>query len=388
MRLDILKKRMRVVTIRLKIFFRRKKFFEISMIKMKLFLFVIKEKVLFLVKSILFLLVIVTASYRVRMIWSKISTPISIILPNATCCLFRDTNRTEIRSLTNKHEWRSVSFIRQSRSLHDSRFMLSSLKEGQANILGTTKRRVPLAEKQKGSFKSIAALATLRRDHWNTLFNLDLDREVININRPAPENPLFKELKPDDLELVELIRQGYAPIEIERIASEEQSQSSSSDDEGLARLFEEQSQSSSPDDEGLPRFISDNEELDRLIEEQSQSSSPDDEGLARLPRLFEEQSQSPSSDDKILDPLIEEQSQSSSPDDEGLAGLARLFEEQSQSPSSDNEELDPLIEEQSQSSSSDDEELLQWIQQGRTAPSQIAMIRRTSFNVKLSISET
>ena len=358
MRLDILKKRMRVVTIRLKIFFRRKKFFEISMIKMKLFLFVIKEKVLFLVKSILFLLVIVTASYRVRMIWSKISTPISIILPNATCCLFRDTNRTEIRSLTNKHEWRSVSFIRQSRSLHDSRFMLSSLKEGQANILGTTKRRVPLAEKQKGSFKSIAALATLRRDHWNTLFNLDLDREVININRPAPENPLFKELKPDDLELVELIRQGYAPIEIERIASEEQSQSSSSDDEGLARLFEEQSQSSSPDDEGLPRLPS------------------------------EEQSQSPSSDDKILDPLIEEQSQSSSPDDEGLAGLARLFEEQSQSPSSDNEELDPLIEEQSQSSSSDDEELLQWIQQGRTAPSQIAMIRRTSFNVKLSISET
>ena len=48
--------------------------------------------------------------------------------------------------MTNKHEWKSVSFIRHSCSLHYGRFMLSSLKEGQANILGTTIRRVLLAE--------------------------------------------------------------------------------------------------------------------------------------------------------------------------------------------------------------------------------------------------
>ena len=48
--------------------------------------------------------------------------------------------------MTNKHEWKSVSFIRQSSSLHYGRFMLSSLKEGQANIIGTTIRRVLLAE--------------------------------------------------------------------------------------------------------------------------------------------------------------------------------------------------------------------------------------------------
>jgi len=48
--------------------------------------------------------------------------------------------------MTKKHEWKSVSFIRHSCSLHYGRFMLSSLKEGQANILGTTIRRVLLAE--------------------------------------------------------------------------------------------------------------------------------------------------------------------------------------------------------------------------------------------------
>jgi acetyl-CoA carboxylase beta subunit len=36
--------------------------------------------------------------------------------------------------MTKKHEWKSVSFIRHSCSLHYGRFMLSSLKEGQANI--------------------------------------------------------------------------------------------------------------------------------------------------------------------------------------------------------------------------------------------------------------
>ena len=207
-----LERKIRIVKRRLQILFKR---------RMKLF--VIKEKVLFLVKSIRILLSLVIAarSYRVIVVWSRISTTrISTIIPDPTCYFYRDTNRTEIEPITNKHEWRSVSFIRQSRSLHDGRFMLSSLKEGQANILGTTKRRVPLAEKQKGSFHTLAALATLKRNRWNPLFDLDLDREKVNINRPILENPLYKELKPDDLEdeeLVQLIRQRYTPIQIERI---------------------------------------------------------------------------------------------------------------------------------------------------------------------------
>ena len=206
-------------TKRIRIFFKRRKV-----------LFIVKKKLLFLVKRILILLflVIVTRS-RVIVTWSRVST----IIPGPTFYFFRNTNRSEIEPMTNKHEWKSVSFIRQSRSLHYGRFMLSSLKEGQANILGTIIRRVPLAEKQKKSFhryntisESVnerfkkEALATQRSIPWNPLFYLDFDREEVNQNILNFYNPLSQELKPDDLEdeeLVQLIRQRYTPIQIERI---------------------------------------------------------------------------------------------------------------------------------------------------------------------------
>nr|YP_010276351.1 RNA polymerase alpha subunit [Carex laevissima]UHY39472.1 RNA polymerase alpha subunit [Carex laevissima] len=89
--------------------------------------------------------------------------------------------------MTNKHEWKSVSFIRQSRSLHYGRFMLSSLKEGQANILGTTIRRVLLAEikgtrithatfqlkeKQEKSFHQYSTIPGIRESVHEILENL------------------------------------------------------------------------------------------------------------------------------------------------------------------------------------------------------------------------
>ena len=195
-------------------------------------------------------MVIVTRS-RVIVTWSRVST----IIPGPTFYFFRNTNRSEIEPMTNKHEWKSVSFIRQSRSLHYGRFMLSSLTKGKANILNTIIRRVPLAEKQKKSFHQYntipesvnerfkkEALATLRSIPWNPLFYLDLDREEVNDNILNFDNPLSQELKPDDLEdeeLVQLIRQRYTPIQIERIWNniEEQFQSSSSDDEELVQLI-------------------------------------------------------------------------------------------------------------------------------------------------------
>jgi len=89
--------------------------------------------------------------------------------------------------MTNKHEWKSVSFIRQSSSLHYGRFMLSSLKEGQANIIGTTIRRVLLAEikgtrithatfklkeKQEKSFHQYSTIPGIRESVDEILENL------------------------------------------------------------------------------------------------------------------------------------------------------------------------------------------------------------------------
>jgi DNA-directed RNA polymerase alpha subunit len=76
--------------------------------------------------------------------------------------------------MTNKHEWKSVSFIRQSRSLHYGRFMLSSLKEGQANILGTTIRRVLLAEIKGTRIRLVSGINYYTLNGWsynNETFN-------------------------------------------------------------------------------------------------------------------------------------------------------------------------------------------------------------------------
>lgn len=56
---------------------------------------------------------------------------------------FLNTNKGEIKSTTDKNEWKSIFFICQSYSLHYNRLILSSLKEGQANniyILGTNRK--------------------------------------------------------------------------------------------------------------------------------------------------------------------------------------------------------------------------------------------------------
>ena len=90
------------------------------------------------------------------------------------------------------------------------RFMLSSLKEGQANILGTTIRRVLLAE-IKGT-RITHATFQLKEKQVVPLIRQRYTRNY--------ENPLYEGLRVDDLDdrqLVPLIRQRYTPIEIARL---------------------------------------------------------------------------------------------------------------------------------------------------------------------------
>ena len=145
--------------------------------KRRIIVFIVKKKLLFLVKRIiiiLFLIVVIVTRFRVKVTWSRVS-----IITSATCYFFRNTNRSEIEPITNKHEWKSVSFIRQSRSLHYGRLMLS---KRQANILKFN-IKVP-----------------------KQIFNIDLDREEVNNNQLMIDNPLFEELNPDDLENEELVQ--------------------------------------------------------------------------------------------------------------------------------------------------------------------------------------
>ena len=78
---------------------------------------------IFLVTRILILVIILIVQHLVT--WSRAPIIIpSMVAPSTTCYFFRNTKKSAIKPITNKHEWKSVSFIRQSRSLHYGRFVL------------------------------------------------------------------------------------------------------------------------------------------------------------------------------------------------------------------------------------------------------------------------
>jgi hypothetical protein len=129
------------------------------------------------------LFLVILARYRASVIKPLMPRPAFII-----------TDNSEIEPMTNKHEWKSVSFMRQSRSLHYGRFMLS---EGPPLIIHAIIRRVPLQE-------------ALRRIGF-----LYLDREGVVRNRLIMENPFYRELTQDDFKYVRLIQQKHSPIQIE-----------------------------------------------------------------------------------------------------------------------------------------------------------------------------
>jgi hypothetical protein len=83
------------------------------------FILKILKILVFLVTRILILVILLIAFLT----WSR--APIIIpsrVAPSTTWYFFQNTNA--IKPITNKHEWKSVSFIRQSRSLHYGRFVL------------------------------------------------------------------------------------------------------------------------------------------------------------------------------------------------------------------------------------------------------------------------
>ena len=80
---------------------------------------ILKRILVFLVTRILILVILVIVTWS----WAPIIIP-SMVAPSTTCYFFRNTKKSAIKPITNKHEWKSVSFIRQSRSLHYGRFVL------------------------------------------------------------------------------------------------------------------------------------------------------------------------------------------------------------------------------------------------------------------------
>ena len=77
----------------------------------------------FLVTRILILVIILIVQQVVT--WSRAPIIIpSMVAPSTTCYFFRNIKKSAIKPMTNKHEWKSVSFIRHSRSLNYGRFVL------------------------------------------------------------------------------------------------------------------------------------------------------------------------------------------------------------------------------------------------------------------------
>jgi hypothetical protein len=84
---------------------------------------ILKKILVFLVTRILILVILVIVQKIVTWSGAPIIIP-SMVAPSTTCYFFRNIKKSAIKPITNKHEWKSVSFIRQSRSLHYGRFVL------------------------------------------------------------------------------------------------------------------------------------------------------------------------------------------------------------------------------------------------------------------------
>jgi hypothetical protein len=169
-------------------------------------------------------------------------------MPNIVLVLI---DNREIEPMTNQHEWKSVSFIHQSHSLHYGRFMLSSLKEGRPLIIKPIIRKVPLQE----------CLGRLG------LICLDQD----NSNQLNQENPFYRELTRDDLSGISWIKKQL------RLKSDEfdlSSEDSEDEEESpllftfFVKAFEPLSSESSDQEEplALPIEIPENTPVNTLFE--------------------------------------------------------------------------------------------------------------------------
>ena len=85
---------------------------------------ILKRILVFLVTRILILVILVIIQKFV-VTWSGAPIIIpSMVAPSTTFSFFRNIQKSAIKPITNKHEWKSVPFIRQSRSFHYGRFVL------------------------------------------------------------------------------------------------------------------------------------------------------------------------------------------------------------------------------------------------------------------------
>jgi hypothetical protein len=117
---------------------RKKKVFVLRIVVLimkKIRFFIIRffrKRFLILVKISFFVLVVLVTNYRV-----------SIIIPSMPSSADTFFLKSEIKSMTNKHEWESVSFIHQSHSLHYGRLVLSSVKRDPPLVINA---KVPFHE--------------------------------------------------------------------------------------------------------------------------------------------------------------------------------------------------------------------------------------------------
>ena len=84
---------------------------------------ILKRILVFLVTRILILVILVIVQKIVTWSGAPIIIP-SMVAPSTTVCFFRNIQKSAIKPIPNKDEWKSVSFIRQSRSFHYGRVVL------------------------------------------------------------------------------------------------------------------------------------------------------------------------------------------------------------------------------------------------------------------------
>ena len=84
---------------------------------------ILKKILVFLVTRILILVILVIVQKIVTWSGAPIIIP-SMVAPSTTFSFFRNIQKSAIKPIPNPHEWKSVSFIRQSRSFHYGGFVL------------------------------------------------------------------------------------------------------------------------------------------------------------------------------------------------------------------------------------------------------------------------
>ena len=85
----------------------------------------ILKRILVLIVTRILILVILVIVQKFVVTWSGAPIIIpSMVAPSTTVSFFRNISKSAIKPIPNKDEWKSVSFIRQSRSFHYGRFVL------------------------------------------------------------------------------------------------------------------------------------------------------------------------------------------------------------------------------------------------------------------------